>query len=466
MAVVYAATHRNRKRFAVKMLHPELSTRAEIRSRFVREGYVANSVEHPGVVSVLDDDVTEDGAAFLVMELLEGATIEGFGPRRRPLPLRESLAIAIDVLDVLEAAHGRNIVHRDIKPANLFVTRQGQVKVLDFGIARLRDATLAANATATGATLGTPAFMAPEQALGMASEVDVRTDLWALGATVFTMLSGSFVHEGGSARQVLVRAATEPARSLSSVAPDVQWAVTEWVSKALLFDKRARWESAAVMRTAALQIQHELFGASEAGCAKRLFEQCTVDIGHSPTELSPTSALSSAVHEMHRSTLRSRPDSLETSPSIPALRLDGPAGVQVRGRRPRWALLAVAIAALGIGLVLGFSHFTRPLETSLSVASASPAAVRPPVSERSAPAAPALSGNAPTPAASAVALAVPPSSSPSYATNKRSRAPAPSARVQAAAAPVASTRALVVPPPTRQAPTAASKQNPLQLDIQ
>jgi serine/threonine protein kinase len=84
MAVVYAATHRNRKRFAVKMLHPELSTRQEVRARFIREGYVANSVEHPGVVSVLDDDVTEDGSAFLVMELLEGATVEGFGPRSRP----------------------------------------------------------------------------------------------------------------------------------------------------------------------------------------------------------------------------------------------------------------------------------------------------------------------------------------------------------------------------------------------
>ena len=257
------ATHRNRKRFAFNVLHSELSTRHEVRARFVREGYVANSVEHPGVVSVLDDDVTEDGSAFLVMELLEGATVEGFAPRSRPLPLRESLAIVVDVLDVLEAAHAKGIVHRDIKPANLFVTRQGQLKVLDFGIARLRDATGGLKATGTGATLGTPAFMAPEQALALASEIDARTDLWAVGATLFTMLSGSLVHPGDNARQVMVRAATEPARSLENVAPDLPAAVIEWVNKALEFDKTARWESAALMRDAARGMQQEYFAGAE-----------------------------------------------------------------------------------------------------------------------------------------------------------------------------------------------------------
>src|SRR4051812_16934754 len=158
MAVVYAATHRNRKRFAVKMLHPEVAVRQEVRARFIREGYVANTVEHPGVVSVLDDDVTENGSPFLVMELLEGATVEGLGARSRPLPLRETLTIAHDVLSVLEAAHAKNIIHRDIKPANLFITRQGELKVLDFGIARLREATVDVEATSTGAALGTPAF--------------------------------------------------------------------------------------------------------------------------------------------------------------------------------------------------------------------------------------------------------------------------------------------------------------------
>jgi len=139
MAAVYGATHRNTKRFAVKVLHPELSLHEDLRTRFLREGYIANSVGHPGAVAVLDDDVSEDGAAFLVMELLDGEPLDSvahrLGPRLEP---KVVIAIAAQTLDVLLAAHARGIVHRDIKPENLFLTREGEVKVLDFGVARLR----------------------------------------------------------------------------------------------------------------------------------------------------------------------------------------------------------------------------------------------------------------------------------------------------------------------------------------
>jgi serine/threonine protein kinase len=214
MAAVYAATHRNQKQFAVKVLHTELSYREDIRTRFLREGYAANSVKHPGAVAVLDEDVAEDGAAFLVMELLEGASVEELAERAGGR-LAESYAIGIahQLLETIASAHAQGIVHRDLKPANLFVTREGQLKVLDFGIARGRDvASGGANVTGTGMLLGTPAFMAPEQALGKSAEIDAQTDLWAVGATLFTLLSGQLVHEGETPSHLMILAATTPAR--------------------------------------------------------------------------------------------------------------------------------------------------------------------------------------------------------------------------------------------------------------
>jgi serine/threonine-protein kinase len=252
MAAVYAATHRNQAEFAVKMLHPDLSSHDDIRSRFLREGYIANSVKHPGAVRVVDDDVAEDGAAFLVMELLHGCSVEDlwFDSGRR-LPLRVAVVIAHQLLDVLAAAHSKNIVHRDIKPANLFVTGTGDLKVLDFGIARLRDATNSLHAsTQSGTMLGTPAFVAPEQARGQTKEIDGRTDVWAVGATLFALISGHIVHEAETPPQLLLKAASASARPLVNVSPETPKEIAAVVDKALAFEKTARWASAAEMRDA------------------------------------------------------------------------------------------------------------------------------------------------------------------------------------------------------------------------
>ena len=252
MAAVYAATHRNQEEFAVKLLHPELSLREDIRTRFLREGYAANSVKHAGAVNVLDDDVAEDGAAFLVMELLEGLSVEQLAAMKGGrLAVAYVLGVAHQLLDTLAAAHAQGIVHRDIKPANLFVSREGQVKVLDFGIARVRDAaTSGAHATGTGMLLGTPAFMAPEQALGKSNEIDAQTDLWAVGATLFTLLTGQLVHEGETGPHLMVLAATTPARSLVAVAPEMPPPLAAVVDRALAFRKGDRWPSAQAMRDA------------------------------------------------------------------------------------------------------------------------------------------------------------------------------------------------------------------------
>ncbi len=264
MAVVYAATHRNQAEFAVKMLHPELSVHADVCSRFLREGYAANSVKHPGVVMVVDDDTAEDGAAFLVMELLRGDGVESIweksGMRVAP---KVAAAIVDQLLDVLSAAHEKGIIHRDIKPANLFLTHDGTVKVLDFGIARARDA-LASNGgnhTGTGMLLGTPAFMAPEQALAKTKDIDQQTDVWAAGATLFSLISGTFVHTGENAPQLLVNAATKPARSLASVAyapPEI----VDVVAGSLAFEKADRFQSARIMQIALRDACVRAFGAA------------------------------------------------------------------------------------------------------------------------------------------------------------------------------------------------------------
>jgi serine/threonine-protein kinase len=260
MATVYSVTHRNGRRFALKMLHTELSIRTDVRKRFLREGYIANVVEHPGAVAVLDDEVSDDGSAFLVMELLDGDTVDGILSRDGRLGEGVVLALAAETLDVLAAAHEKNVVHRDIKPANVFVTRAGDVKVLDFGIARLR-AGESASATGTGIALGTPAFMSPEQAMGR--DIDARSDVFSAGAMMFTLVTGGYVHEGEVGQELMVRAATEPARPLAALSPATSPAVAAIVDKALAFSALDRWQSAAEMRSEVRRVYAALHASEE-----------------------------------------------------------------------------------------------------------------------------------------------------------------------------------------------------------
>ena len=255
-AAVYAATHRNKKRFAIKILHSELSLRAEIRERFAREGYVANSVNHPGAVAVLDDDVADDGSAFLVMELLDGATVAALAKQRGGvLPLGQVLAIADALLGTLDAADTRSVVHRDVKPANLLVTRSGELKVLDFGIGRLQGAS---DADGELSAMGTPGYLAPEQALGRVREISGRTDVWGAGATMFALLTARPVHRGASPQEQVAFAATRPAPRLAEFAPDIPPAVCAIVDRALAFDPADRWTRAGEMREAVRAVWKQL----------------------------------------------------------------------------------------------------------------------------------------------------------------------------------------------------------------
>ncbi len=270
MAAVYRGAHRNGNRVAVKMLHPELSTVDDLRARFLKEGYVANAVDHPGAVRVLDDDVTEDGSVFLVMELLEGETLDALWRRRDPprMRARDVASHAAQILATLAAAHAQGIVHRDIKPENLFLTNDGQVKILDFGIARIRAAN-AESATRTGRMLGTPAYMPPEQALGLIKKIDGRTDLWALGATMFALISGRHVHEAETLESMMVFTATRPARPLAIAAPDAPVALMGVVDRALSFAQEDRYADAPAMLSALGHAYASAFGSALPGSPSR-----------------------------------------------------------------------------------------------------------------------------------------------------------------------------------------------------
>jgi eukaryotic-like serine/threonine-protein kinase len=263
MATVYAATHRNGIRAAVKVLHQEMSMVPNARRRFEWEGSVANAVGHPGAVQVLDDDVAEDGSLFLVTELLEGETLEHRRERLGGrLPQDEVLVALYMVLDVLAVAHSNGIVHRDIKPENLFVTCDGRIKVLDFGIARHSGFPEGNRFTQAGETLGTPTFMSPEHARALWDELDGRSDLWSVGATMFELLSGSPVRGGRTVNEELLEAMTRPAAPLSTVAPDVAPAIAEIVDRALAVSKEDRWPDAEAMREAVRQAYLTLRGVS------------------------------------------------------------------------------------------------------------------------------------------------------------------------------------------------------------
>ena len=266
MAAVYKATHRNGNEVAIKLLHAEASKDEGIKKRFQREGYVANRVKHRGAVTVFDDDVTPGGSAFLVMELLHGENVEA---RRERLggfvPLPEVLALGDQVLDVLAAAHEQGIVHRDIKPENLFLTSDGVVKVLDFGIARLQSSQPGTSLTMVGAMLGTPGFLAPEQARGMTSELDHQTDVWGVGATLFTLLCGEHVQNARTADESMLLAATTPARSLASVLPDLDPSVVALVDKALAWNKHDRFSDAKGMQAELRRVAARVLGGAGRG---------------------------------------------------------------------------------------------------------------------------------------------------------------------------------------------------------
>ncbi len=240
MGAVYRARHEIIDRaVAVKVLRPELSGDPELVTRFVNEAKAASAIDHPGIIDVLDFGYTDDGEAYLVMELLEGESLAQRVTRRRRLPAAEAVAITRSIASALGAAHAKGIFHRDLKPDNVFLVLDPDVgeraKVLDFGVAKLVDAANQTLHTQTGALMGTPLYMAPEQARA-ASTIDERADLYSLGCILYELLVGEPPFHGAGAGEIITMQMFEtpepPSARVDGITPALERVVLRLLEKA------------------------------------------------------------------------------------------------------------------------------------------------------------------------------------------------------------------------------------------
>jgi formylglycine-generating enzyme required for sulfatase activity len=247
---------------ALKFLPPARGGSAAAKARFLTEARAAAALEHPNVCTVHEIGETDEGRLFLAMAFVDGESLRD-RIDRGPLPLAEALAIALQIASGLDAAHERGIVHRDVKPANVMVGRDGVVKLVDFGIAKLAGSTL----TVAGATPGTAAYMSPEQA--RSEPVDRRTDIWSLGVVLFEMLTGSRPFHGDTDAAILHAIAASPPDRLALRRDGVPPALERIVARALEKARDRRFTSAREMRDALVRVEADVSGRSRAERAGR-----------------------------------------------------------------------------------------------------------------------------------------------------------------------------------------------------
>src|SRR3954471_3003413 len=256
MGTVYRAVHVTLgQRVAIKLISAEHLQSTEARKRFAVEAKAAAKLRSRHVVQVYDDGETSEGNPYIVLEYLEGETLEQRLERDHDVPLADAVRIVAHVGRALARAHAQGIVHRDLKPANIFLVKNDDdeagwiAKVLDFGIAKLEQGE--SGTTQAGTVLGTPLFMSPEQVRG-ASSVDHRADLYSLGMCLFRMLTGDYAYYSPNYSDILIAICTLPLPQLREKAPWVPETVEPWFQRACAKEPLERFQSADEM-TEALQ---------------------------------------------------------------------------------------------------------------------------------------------------------------------------------------------------------------------
>jgi serine/threonine-protein kinase len=235
-------------RVAVKILHAVVTRDVEAAKRFHVEAQAGNRIEHPGVIKVIDAGLLRDGRPYLVMPLLEGSSLADHLQGTPRLPVVEACGIAIDVLDAVGAAHAKGFVHRDLKPPNVFLTNEGRVVILDFGVAKLMSSDSPARLTRTGTAIGTPYYMAPEQIKEQL--VGPPSDVYAVGVVLFEMLCGRLPFEGPSAFEVMAGHLEKRPPPPRALRPDIPIPVQEVILSALAKKPERRFTNAGAMRDA------------------------------------------------------------------------------------------------------------------------------------------------------------------------------------------------------------------------
>ena len=247
MGVVYRAQDLKLDRcVALKFLHPSLSTADAEKSRFVREARALSALEHPNICTIYEIGETPDERLFIAMPCYEGESLRA-RIERGPIPAQEAISIASQVALGLHAAHAKGIIHRDIKSANIMITNDGQVKIMDFGLARPTEGSVM---TGPVTQMGTIAYMSPEQLRGEA--VDQRTDIWSLGVVLFEMLTGRLPFAQEYADAVAYAVQNESPPSLAQCAPDVPLALQRVVERCLQRDPTLRFSNAGELADAML----------------------------------------------------------------------------------------------------------------------------------------------------------------------------------------------------------------------